>query len=168
MKKLTWITLLTLMALLLGVVGAAAATNSRSYQAIMTGGPDGTNSTATGKAQITFSADGLSLRYVVFVKDLNNTTQAHIHVAATPGASGPIVLFLYPDNPPPVLIPGFFTGLLAKRSVTAADLVGPLQGMTLEDLRTAINEGRAYVNVHTTAFPGGEIRGDLVAVKKDK
>jgi hypothetical protein len=67
-----------------------------------------------------------------------------------------------------VLIPGFFTGLLGKRSVTAADLVGPLQGMTLEDLRTAINEGRAYVNVHTTAFPGGEIRGDLVAVKKDK
>jgi hypothetical protein len=168
MKKLGWISLFTTLALLLTAIGAAAAVNARSYRAVLSGGPDGTDSTATGKAQVAFSPDGQSLRYVVFVKDLNNTTQAHIHVAPTPGANGPIVLFLYPDAPPPVLIPGFFTGLLGKRSVTSADLIGPLQGMTLEDLRTAINEGRAYVNVHTTTFPAGEIRGDLIAVKKSK
>jgi hypothetical protein len=40
--------------------------------------------------------------------------------------------------------------------------------MTLEDLRTAILEGRAYVNVHTTTFPAGEIRGDLMPVSKGK
>jgi hypothetical protein len=162
MKKFTWITLLTLLALVLTVIGAAAAVNGGSYRASLSGPPDGNDSTATGKAQVVFSKDGNSLKYVLIIRDLNNTTQAHIHVATTPGANGPVALWLYPDAPPPVLIPGFFTGLLAKRSATAADLVGPLAGMTLEDLRTAILEGRAYVNVHTTTFPAGEIRGDLM------
>jgi hypothetical protein len=31
-------------------------------------------------------------------------------------------------------------------------------------LFTAVREGRAYLNIHTTAFPGGEIRGFFVAV----
>jgi hypothetical protein len=31
-------------------------------------------------------------------------------------------------------------------------------------LLSAIGSGRAYLNIHTTAFPGGEIRGFLVAV----
>jgi len=166
MKKFSLISLFVIAALILTAVGAAAATNARAFQAKLSGPPDGTDSLATGKAQVIFSKDGQSLRYIVIIKGLENTTMAHIHVATTPGANGAIALWLFPDNPPPTLIPGFFTGLLAKRTVTAADLVGPLQGMTLEDLRTAILEGRAYVNVHTTAFPAGEIRGDLHALKK--
>ena len=168
MKKITLISLFVIAALVLTVVGAAAAMNVRSFRANLSGPPDGTDSLATGKAQVVFSKDGQSLRYVVFVKDLENTTMAHIHVATAPGATGPIALWLFPDNPPPTIIPGFFTGLLARRTVTAADLVGPLLGMTLEDLRTAILEGRAYVNAHTTKFPAGEIRGDLQPVKKQK
>jgi hypothetical protein len=56
---------------------------------------------------------------------------------------------------------GKFTGVLAQGTITAANLMGPLQGKTLEDLVSVIKAGDAYVNVHTTAHPGGEIRGQL-------
>jgi hypothetical protein len=95
------------------------------------------------------------------VNGLDDVFMAHIHVAENPGGNGPVVLWLYPDAPPPSLIEGTFNGLLGSRTVTSDDLVGPLAGMSLDDLRAAIEEGRAYVNVHTTAFPGGEIRGTI-------
>jgi len=36
-----------------------------------------------------------------------------------------------------------------------------LAGMTLRDLLNEIKDGNAYVNVHTTQNPAGEIRGQL-------
>jgi len=100
------------------------------------------------------------LYYKLIVANIEDVTMAHIHVAPEPGQNGPPVLWLYPSAPPPTLIPGRFSGVLAEGTVTAANLVGPLASMTLEDLVGAIWEGRAYVNVHTTEYPGGEIRGD--------
>ena len=166
MKKLSVISLLVVMALVLTALGAAASDDVRRFRAEMTGAGHGNDSTAAGKAQFKFSKDGQSLRYQVLVKELEDTTMSHIHLAAEPGGSGPVVLWLYPDAPPPVLIPGFFSGLLGKRSVSSSDLVGPLAGMSLEDLKQAILEGRAYVNVHTNEFPVGEIRGEIMPVKK--
>jgi hypothetical protein len=93
------------------------------------------------------------------VNGLDNTTKAHIHVATTPGANGPVVLWLFPAAPPSTLIEGTFSGLLGTGIATPANLTGASGVTTCEDLRTAIAEGRAYVNAHTTAFPAGEIRG---------
>jgi hypothetical protein len=43
-------------------------------------------------------------------------------------------------------------------------LEGPLKGKSVEgDLIKAIQNGEAYVNVHTTDHPDGAIRGQLVA-----
>jgi hypothetical protein len=36
-----------------------------------------------------------------------------------------------------------------------------LQGKTIADLVADIKAGNAYVNVHTTEHPGGEIRGQI-------
>ena len=164
MKKVRWLTLAFVVIVLLVLTGSALANSSNVYQAELKG--MGTGSTAIGQALFVFSSDGQSLRYKVGIVGLNNTTQAHIHIADVPGGNGPVAVWLYPDSPPPILIPGIFTGLLARRSVTSADFVGPLAGLTMDDLKQFILEGRAYVNVHTIQFPAGEIRGDIHAVEK--
>lgn len=58
-----------------------------------------------------------------------------------------------------MLIPGLSRGTPEDGVFTASELIGPLAGMTLEDLLLAVSENRAYVNVHTEQFPAGEIRG---------
>jgi hypothetical protein len=63
--------------------------------------------------------------------------------------------------PPAVLIPGRFQGVLAAGVITDANLVGLLAGQTLADLIAEIAAGNAYVNVHTSQFPGGAIRGQI-------
>ena len=45
--------------------------------------------------------------------------------------------------------------------VSAADLLGPLQGQPLDVLSQAIKDGNVYINVHTEQNPAGDIRGQL-------
>ncbi|MBW7884073.1 MAG: CHRD domain-containing protein [Caldilineaceae bacterium] len=159
MKRIAAVMLLVVAALVL-TFGAVVAANSKTvYRTELSGAA--TDSSGHGNAVFMFADDGSSMKYKLVVNGLNNTTQAHIHVAAVPGGNGPIVLWLYPDGPPLSLIEGIFNGLLGGRTVTSADLTGAAGIATLEDLRAAIEDGRAYVNVHTTLFPGGEIRGNF-------
>ena len=71
-----------------------------------------------------------------------------------------MVVPLYPTPAFPART-GTVNGLLVTGTFTAQNLTGPLQGMTLSDLVTQINNGQIYVNVHTTAHPAGEIRGQV-------
>lgn len=117
-------------------------------------------SRAQGQANFRLSADGTALTYKLIVANIQNVTQSHIHLASA-GVNGPIVAWLYPSAPPALLIPGRSQGVLGEGTITAANLVGPLAGMTIADLATAIAEGRTYVNVHTSQLPPGEIRGQI-------
>lgn len=114
---------------------------------------------ARGVAIIKLDNKG-DLTYKLNVANIENVLQAHIHLGQ-PDENGPVVAFLYPDGPPPVLIPGRFGGTLAAGTITDADLVGPLAGGTIDDLLDQIRAGNAYVNVHTQQNPGGEIRGQI-------
>jgi hypothetical protein len=53
---------------------------------------------------------------------------------------------------------GAVNGVLSKGTSAASDLKGPLTGKQLSDLVNLIKSGNAYVNVHTTQNPRGEIR----------
>ena len=161
MKRYTLITLLVLMTLLATIGTALAAKSTTVYRTGLSGELAGSGSDAHGNAVFKFKDDGSQMKYKLVVNGLDNVTMAHIHVAADAGGNGPPVLWLYPDAPPPTLIEGTFNGLLGSRTVTSADLIGPLAGMSFDELRAAIEQGRAYVNVHTTAFPAGEIRGTI-------
>ena len=161
MKKYTFVTLLVMVALLTIVGSALASGSSTVFRTPLSGAASGSGSDAHGNAVFMFKDDGSSMKYKLVINGLDNVLMAHIHVAETPGGNGPIVLWLYPDAPPPSLIPGTFNGLLGSRTVTSADLTGAVGIASFADLVTAIDQGLAYVNVHTTAFPGGEIRGDI-------
>jgi hypothetical protein len=117
--------------------------------------------TATGLAKFRLSKDGTELSYKLIVANIDDVLMAHIHQAGA-GQNGPIVAWLYPGAPPPVLIPGTSNGVLAEGVVTEANLMGPLAGEPLSALIEAMAGGGTYVNVHTSANPGGAVRGQIV------
>ena len=148
--------------MVLASVTAVASAQSRNFRAHLSGGEEvpPAETRAQGQAVFQLSRDGLGLRYKLVVANIENVTMAHIHLAP-PGVNGPVVLWLYPSAPPPVLIEGRFSGVLAEGTVTAANLIGLLAGQDLSALIQEIEDGNAYVNVHTSQYPGGEVRGQI-------
>jgi hypothetical protein len=127
---------------------------------------------AQGQAFFRLSADGTALRYRLNASNIENAFMAHIH-QGIPGVNGPIVVWLYPSTAPvPGPVGGGRANVRVRGTITAANLVGPLAGASLDDLVELLNNGGAYVNVHTNDgvdpvntgpgdFPGGEIRGNF-------
>jgi hypothetical protein len=153
-------------AAVLGLVAAVAAAppqQPRNFVAPLSGleevPPVATN--ARGVAIFHLSPDGTELSYRLIASNIVDILQAHIHWPGAEGTNAGVVAFLYPDAPPAVLIPGRHSGVLATGTLTNADLRGELAGETIADLVDGILAGNAYVNVHTSANPTGEIRGQL-------
>lgn len=128
----------------------------------MSGGQEvpSNDSRAQGQSNFKLSADGTSLSYKLIVANIQNVTMSHIHLAPA-GSNGPVVAWLYPSGPPPQLIPGRSQGVLAEGVITASSLVGLLAGASLQDLVDEMIAGNTYVNVHTSQFPPGEVRGQI-------
>jgi hypothetical protein len=95
-------------------------------------------------------------------------TQAHIHFGK-PHSSGAILVFLCTNlsngpagTPPCPTNGGTVTGTWTQANVLAI----PAQNVPANDfdaLVDALISNTAYANIHTTAFPGGEIRGQCHA-----
>jgi len=113
------------------------------------------NSKATGQVKLKVSKDGMEIHYKLIVANIDNVRFSHIHNAPV-GVNGQIVAFLYPG---PTL--ASFNGVLAEGVITKDDLIGPMAGQEISDLVAAIKARNTYVNVHTDAFPPGEIRGQI-------
>lgn len=120
-----------------------------------------TGSAGVGQAVFQLSKDGSEVSYRLNIANIENTIMAHIHLAAA-GVIGPVVVWLRPTAPPPPeAVPGRFDGVYATGTFSAANLVGPLAGQPLSALIDAMKAGDTYVNVHTSQFTGGEIRGQI-------
>jgi hypothetical protein len=113
--------------------------------------------TASGSAVVTISPDGKTLHFVVSVNGIANVTLAHIHFGPQ-GQNDPVAVNLFTGP----IKAGAFSGVLAQGNVNSTGFVGPLQGMSMSALITGCMSNMCYVNVHTSAHPGGEIRGYLV------
>jgi hypothetical protein len=110
-------------------------------------------SPSTGFAWVKITND--EIRYEVNVTDMDKVNAAHIHLAEA-GKNGPVVLTLFMGGPTEQV-----NGTVGEANVTASNLEGPMKGKDVTDLVTAMKNGTTYVNVHTTDFPDGEIRGQL-------
>jgi hypothetical protein len=80
----------------------------------------------------------------------------HIHFG-TPGTNGPVILPF--PNLPTGTTSGTFSGVLTAANLTPA---GPIH--TFADAVAALEAGNTYTNLHTSNFPGGEIRGQNPAL----
>lgn len=138
-----------------------AAHNHRTHLTGDAERPTPNDSKGQGQAIFQVSEDGSSIHYKLIVANIQNVTQAHIHCCANAEGTAGVVAWLYPSGPPAQLIPGRSQGILGEGVITQASLVGSLAGQPLSALLDAINNGLAYVNVHTSQFPPGEIRGQI-------
>jgi hypothetical protein len=107
---------------------------------------------ATGTAEFNLSPDGIS--YQLSVSDISDVTAAHIH-SGNVGQNGPVIVTLYSSDTPANQTGGVF----AQGTITADNLEGSMQGKEISDLISEMSNGVTYVNVHTQAYPDGEIRG---------
>lgn len=119
-----------------------------------------TASKAQGQLNLRLVEGGTAVAYKLVVANIQDATQAHIHLGP-PGEAGPAIAWLHPAAPPAQHIPGRFDGVLGEGILTDADVVGPLAGQGVAALLAAIRAGDAYANVHTVLFPSGEIRGQV-------
>lgn len=133
---------------------------------------------ASGQFKAIIAKDESSIEYELSFENLQAaTTQAHIHIGQK-GVSGGISVWLCqsatnpapgPTGPSVPVCPasGTVTGTL-----TADSVIGPSgQGVSageFADLIQAIRSGVTYANVHSTLFPGGEIRGQIKVVDDDE
>jgi hypothetical protein len=157
--------------------GVAAAIESFNFNSPMDGAqeaPISRDTPARGNAVYKLNADGTALQYRLIVANIENVFMAHIHRGVA-GESGPVVVWLYPSttpNQPGPLGAGRIDGVIARGTITAADLTGPLAGQPLSTLVNLLRNGGAYTNVHTNDgdlvmnegpgdFPAGEIRGQI-------
>jgi hypothetical protein len=119
--------------------GVASLAQAITHKATLDGAQEvpPVNTPASGFAKLDLDKNAMTLRIVLaFGNLLGEQTAAHIHGPAPPGVNAGVLLGL------PV---GIF------------DQTFNIDAATMD----AIQNGLAYINVHTTAFPGGEIRGQI-------
>ena len=163
------------------IATAATAHDSSGLQAKMTGYEEvptlSTSANGVFKASLNKAGDAISYTET-YTGPFDASaaggavTQSHIHFGARALSLG-VSAFLCtnlgngPAGTPTCPSPsGTVTGV-----ITAAQVIGPAgQGISageFAELVRAIRAGAAYVNVHTTTFPVGEIRGQISDNNRD-
>lgn len=125
------------------------------------------STTGTGEFQASIRAKDQKIRYELSYSALEGTvTQAHIHFGGR-AQSGGIVAFLCSNlGNGPVGTQACPAGPATIRgTIEPADVLGPAaQGIApgeFGEFVDAIRGGVTYANVHSTLYPGGEIRAQL-------
>jgi hypothetical protein len=109
----------------------------------------GVTTTATGTGSFDLSEDFSQLHYVISYQGLSGPlTGGHFHTGI-PGVAGPVVK--------PIATAGRPASSSLSGTWSASDATNPLTPALVDSLLT----GKIYVNFHTSANPGGEIRGQL-------
>lgn len=162
-------TALALAAATMAAAPGAGAQEIQYYRAVSSGPAEATPNPSPGYSIANFQLDGNILRADIPFADLTTgTVAAHIHCCTADSLTGTagvaIPLFGFPSgvtsgnysqsfdlSDAAVYDPGFlsaFGGTAAGASAALLDALG---------------DNTAYLNIHTTQYPGGEIRGFMVA-----
>ena len=126
---------------------AGCSASSTSFVAVMNGNQEtpAVTTTATGIANLQLDATAANVTITINTTSLDVTqvTQAHIHSPGVVGVAAPVSI-------------GFFAG-------PAGTFTNPFSATVAMNatVLAAMQAGTAYVNIHTTANPTGEIRGQI-------
>jgi CHRD domain len=125
------------------------------------------STTGGGQLRLHVDENAQEVTFVLSYSNLEgNVTQAHIHLGGRAQSGGIMVFFCTNLGNGPAgtqacpAAPAEITG-----TIHAADIIGPAgQGVSageFDEFIAAIRAGTAYANVHSSKYPGGEIRAQL-------
>ena len=105
----------------------------------------------TGNGSAVFTVSGTTVSYTVAFQGISGApTGLHIHAPSGANATAAVIVDLL--TTPQTATSGVLTGTFTASAIRNA-------AVSLDSLFVLMRNGNAYVNLHTTAFPGGEIRG---------
>lgn len=107
-----------------------------------------------GQAIFQVAPNRNQIDYKLIVANIEDVFASHIHCAPE-GENGPVGVTLFSGSPTTI------NGILAQGPIIAPDTENGCEWADLSDVINAIINGNAYVNVHTTENPAGEIRGQI-------
>lgn len=128
-----------------------------------------TPSPGTGFAVVTVDGDTLNVN-VTFSGLISPTAVAHIHCCTGPGANAMVATTTptFPGFPAGVMSGSYSMSFDLNLSSTYNPAFITAHGGTVASARAdfiaGMLAGQTYFNIHTTQFPGGEIRGQLQPV----
>lgn len=115
--------------------------------------------TSQGRGAVTFqlNSDGTELSYKLNVANVEDVRHMHLHLGKA-GENGPPIAPLHAHHG----MGQHGNSVHLEGVIHAKDLMGPLAGSaSLAPLLEAMTSGRTYANVHTDAYPAGEVRGQI-------
>lgn len=132
------------------------------------------STTGTGEFNAKISNDGTRIDWTLSYADLEGAIQqSHIHFGQA-GVNGGISVFLctnlgngpagtQPCPAPPATISGTILAADVSPNIpaTAAARTQGINTGEIDELVRAMRAGATYVNVHSTLWPGGEIRSQI-------
>jgi hypothetical protein len=126
--------------------------------------PISTTGEGTFSAELVTTAKGEVLRYTLTYSGLvADATASHIHFGQR-AVNGGVSAFLCGGGNKPVCPARAGT---VRGNISSQDVIGPeAQGIApgeFDEMVAAMEADATYVNVHSTQFPSGEIRGQVLA-----
>jgi hypothetical protein len=128
---------------MLMATNSATVAETIAYKAVLNAQnqPTPNDSKGTGTAEVTYDTTSKTLAWTINFDGLTGPAiMAHFHGPAAPGANAGVALMIGANPTSPA------KGTATLTDAQAADLQG----------------GRWYINIHTNANRGGEIRGQVV------
>ena len=132
------------------------------------------STTATGEFRGQINDEGTAVDWTLTYSDLEGAVQqSHIHFGQS-GVNGGITVFLcsnlgngpagtQPCPAPPATISGTIMASDVSPNIPAT-LAARNQGLNsgeFEEFLAAVRSGSTYVNIHSTTWPGGEVRSQI-------
>jgi hypothetical protein len=154
---------------LAAATGLAAPAFAQTYRAVASGPAESPPNGSPGTSLVTIDIGSSNLMVDMPFRDLTGAASAaHIHCCTADAFTGTAAIALpFPDFPTGVQSGSYAMAIPLYETASYDPAFLKAHGGDVKGAASAlvdgINANEAYVNIHTSEFPGGEIRGFIVA-----
>jgi hypothetical protein len=154
---------------LAAATGLAAPAFAQTYRAVASGPAESPPNGSPGTSLVTIDIGSSNLMIDMPFRDLTGTaTAAHIHCCTADAFTGASAVAMpFTDFPTGVHAGSYSMAIPLYEETSYDPEFLKANGGTVKGAASAlvdgINANEAYVNIHTSEYPGGEIRGFIVA-----